>query len=80
MEKERATMKEGVVVLLLLDNGELSGLLDDARRLVDGMTYEMVLAERRLVEDLSGVLGGNRIQCSHSCHVNDMFQLHTPAI
>ena len=54
MEKERATMKEGVVVLLLLDNGELSGLLDDARRLADGMTYEMVLAERRLVEDLSG--------------------------
>ena len=53
MEKERAAMKEGVVVLLL-DNGELSGLLDDARRLPDGMTYELVLAERRLVEDLSG--------------------------
>ena len=48
-------MKEGVVVLLL-DNGELSGLLDDARRPSpdDGMTYELVLAERRLVEDLSG--------------------------
>ena len=53
MEKERAAIGEGVVVLLL-DNGELSGLLDDARRLADGMTYEVVLAERRLVEDLSG--------------------------
>ena len=55
MEKERAAIGEGVVVLLLLDNGELSGLLDDARRSSPvGMTYEMVLAERRLVEDLSG--------------------------
>ena len=67
MEEERAAIGEGVVLLLLLDNGELSGLLDDARRLVDGgTTYEMVLAERRLVEDLSGMLDGNRIQCSHS--------------
>ena len=67
MEKERAAIGEGAgVFVLLLDNGELSGLLDDARRRVDGMTYEMVLAERRLVEDLSGRLSGNRIQCSHS--------------
>ena len=53
MEEERAPMKEGVFVLLL-DNGELSGLLDDAQRLIVGITYELVLAERRLVEDLSG--------------------------
>ena len=71
--EERTAMKEGVVVLLL-DNGELSGLLDDAQRSPVGMTYELVLAERRLVEDLSGRLCSNIICCT------DMSIIHSSCI
>ena len=71
--EERTAMKEGVVVLLL-DNGELSGLLDDAQRSPVGMTNELVLAERRLVEDLSGRLCSNIICCT------DMSIIHSSCI
>ena len=51
--EERAIGEESVFVYLL-DNGELAGLVDDTERLASGLKYELVLAERRLVEDLSG--------------------------
>ena len=51
--EERAIGEESVFVYLL-DDGEVAGLLDDAKRLTSGLKYELVLAERRLVEDLSG--------------------------
>ena len=53
--EERAIGEESVFVYLL-DNGEVAGLLDDTKRLTtSGLKYELVLAERRLVEDLSGM-------------------------
>ena len=49
---EESAAGEESVFVYLMENGELEGLLRGINR--SGLKYEHLLAERRLLEDLSG--------------------------